>query len=171
MQINSDKLWSKIPDGEVYPGNDKWQSHLLDQYKLYVEMADRISQRRMTANTYFLSVSSAVLGLVAYLTSLKVDNFLWLISLNGLAISVLWAAIIKSHKNLSAAKWCVVHELEMNLPARMYEVEWDAISGGRNFSLYRPISYIEMGVPWVFFSTHFFVLAKFSLLQISFFLP
>lgn len=60
-------LWNDVPEGATYPSNDKWHSHLLDQYKLYVEMADRISQRRTTANSYFLSVNSAILAFAGYL--------------------------------------------------------------------------------------------------------
>jgi hypothetical protein len=34
---------------------------VLEQYKLYVEMADRLSARRALANTFFLTVNTAVL--------------------------------------------------------------------------------------------------------------
>ena len=46
---------------------EKWRSLLIDQYKLYVEMADRVSSRRAAANTYFLSLNTAVVALVSYL--------------------------------------------------------------------------------------------------------
>ena len=36
---------------------EKYKEHLLEQYKLYVEMADRISGRRQTANSFFLSIN------------------------------------------------------------------------------------------------------------------
>ena len=34
----------------------EFENHLFDQYKLYVEMADRISARRMLANSFFVGV-------------------------------------------------------------------------------------------------------------------
>ena len=37
---------------------------LLEQYKLYVEMTDRISQRRMNANTFFISVNTLLLTII-----------------------------------------------------------------------------------------------------------
>ena len=52
-KIDNAELFNEIQGDTTYPENEKWHSHLLDQYKLYVEMADRISQRRATANTYF----------------------------------------------------------------------------------------------------------------------
>ena len=45
-----------------------YQSHLLEQYKLYVRMANKVSARRQAANSFFLTVNTAViafLGLVA----------------------------------------------------------------------------------------------------------
>ena len=71
MAVDQTMLWNDVKDGEIYPHNEKWYSHLLDQYKLYVEMADRISQRRTTADSYFLSVNSAILASVGYLTEKK----------------------------------------------------------------------------------------------------
>src|SRR5215217_8956247 len=46
----------------------QYQNHLLEQYKLYVQMADKISERRQSANSFFLTVNTALiafLGLVA----------------------------------------------------------------------------------------------------------
>lgn len=39
---------------------------LFEQYKLYVEMADRISQRRMNINTFFISVNILLLIIVSF---------------------------------------------------------------------------------------------------------
>ncbi|MBM5818188.1 MAG: hypothetical protein FJ083_16945, partial [Cyanobacteria bacterium K_Offshore_surface_m2_239] len=40
---------------------DCYRQHLFDQYKLAVEMADRVSARRMQANTFFLAVNTGLL--------------------------------------------------------------------------------------------------------------
>ncbi|WP_420481819.1 RipA family octameric membrane protein [Comamonas piscis] len=98
------KLWNELSEGQIYPVNDKWHSHLLDQYKLYVEMADRISQRRTAANTYFLSVNSAILAFVGYLTS-KTEpvDYMWLLALAGCMLTLFWYNIINSYKNLNTA--------------------------------------------------------------------
>ena len=41
-EIPQAKLWNDLSEGQIYPANDKWHSHLLDQYKLYVEMAEGV---------------------------------------------------------------------------------------------------------------------------------
>src|SRR2546426_1964670 len=43
----------------------------LEQYKLYVEMADRISARRQTANEFFLSVNTVIVALLGYLRTVQ----------------------------------------------------------------------------------------------------
>jgi hypothetical protein len=153
-------LWHDVPDGATYPSNEKWHSHLLDQYKLYVEMADRISQRRTTANSYFLSINSAILAFAGYLTSKDSTDYLWLLAIAGIVLCLLWQAIITSYRDLNTAKWNVVHQIEERLPISPYAAEWEAVERGRNPKLYRPLSHIERGVPWIFIALHVVVFAK-----------
>jgi hypothetical protein len=47
---------------------DKYAEHLLEQYKLYVQMADKISERRQSAHRFFITVNTALIaffGIVA----------------------------------------------------------------------------------------------------------
>jgi hypothetical protein len=153
-------LFNEIEDGQVYPANDKWYSHLVDQYKIYVEMADRISTRRATANSYFLSINSAILAFVGYLAGKDQESYLWIISIAGITLTVFWRAMIRSYRDLNTAKWLVVHQIERRLPISPYDAEWDAMGEGKNPKLYRPITHIEMNVPLVFTGLHFIVLLK-----------
>lgn len=157
VDISKTKLWNEIEEGATYPSNEKWHSHLLDQYKLYVEMADRISQRRTAANTYFLSVNSAILAFVGYLTTNSKPEYMWLLPLAGCLLTLFWYNIIISYRNLNTAKWQVVHDIEKRLPISPYDAEWEAVQRGTNSKLYRPISHIESWVPGVFFLLHLVV--------------
>src|SRR5689334_1579524 len=114
-EVQKGKLWNEIPEGTVYPHNQEWYSHLLEQYKLYVDMADRISQRRTTANSYFLSINSAILGFVGYLVSKATDEYVWLLAVSGFTLTLLWYAGIISYRNINTAKWNVIHEIEKRL--------------------------------------------------------
>ncbi|MFM7513701.1 MAG: hypothetical protein ACKO3F_10140 [Cyanobium sp.] len=44
-----------------------YRQHLFDQYRLAMEMADRLSARRMQANTFFLAVNTGLLTVLANL--------------------------------------------------------------------------------------------------------
>jgi hypothetical protein len=57
---------SEVEYGEAY------RQHLFDQYKLAVEMADRVSARRMQANTFFLAVNTGLLTVFANLAKVKI---------------------------------------------------------------------------------------------------
>lgn len=159
-EVDRSGLFNEISDGQTYPHNEKWYSHLLDQYKIYVEMADRISQRRATANSYFLTVNSAILAFVGYLTTKDSIPDLWIISVAGLALCVLWERLISSYRDLNTAKFKVIHKIEKRLPISPYEAEWIAMGEGKNPQLYRPISHIERGVPFLFMFLHLIVFIK-----------
>lgn len=160
VEVPDSKLWNELEEGATYPPNEKWHSHLLEQYKLYVEMADRISQRRTSANTYFLSVNSAILAFVGYLTIGSEPKYMWLLALAGCLMTLFWYNIVISYRNLNSAKWQVVQDIEKRLPISPYDAEWDAVQRGENPKLYRPISHIESWVPWVFLFLHFVVLLR-----------
>ena len=48
---------------------EQYEDHLFEQYKLYVEMADRVSARRMLSNSFFVSVHTALI--TAFVVLLK----------------------------------------------------------------------------------------------------
>jgi hypothetical protein len=158
--INRAGLFNEIEEGVTYPHNEKWYSHLLDQYKLYVEMADRISQRRATANTYFLSLNSAILAFVGYLSVKETGEYNWMLACGGISLSWLWRTLIISYSNLNTAKFEVIHMIEKRLPISPYEAEWAAMGRGANAELYRPLSHIEKVVPIIFIGLHLVVFAR-----------
>ena len=146
-----------IQQGEYGPN---YQAHLLEQYKLYVEMADRISSRRQSANSFFLSVNTAIIALISYIHwgSKNDSSFYWLVSLAGMFLCFMWYRLVRSYKDLNTAKFKVIHEMEAKLPVAPYDLEWEKVGKGKNSKLYLPFTHIEICIPWVFFVIHAFVL-------------
>lgn len=146
--------------------DDKLRPVLLDQYKVYVEMADRISARRQIANTYALSINSALIALVGYLASQKgaaslTDGGLfWTVAIAGMVLNYVWYRMIRSYSDLNTAKFLVIHEIEKRLVISPYDAEWEAVGRGNDKSLYLPFTHIEKWIPWVFFGLHTAVFAK-----------
>ena len=113
-QLDAER-WSALP--EVY------HTTLLEQYKVYVEMADRISARRGLANTFFLTFNSAVFTLIgAFWTARPHATSALLIVpvLVLIAECLAWFWLIRSYRQLNAAKYAVIGALEERLPASPY---------------------------------------------------
>jgi hypothetical protein len=129
-----------------------YNEHVLEMYKLYVEMADRTSQRRERANAFFLAINTS---LVAYLArpSEEATTRVWfsvLVPLVGIMLSYLWAQMIRSYRGLNSAKFQIVHSIENRLPMKPYDAEWEAVGRGKDSKLYLPFTHVEGVVPWVF---------------------
>lgn len=147
----TDKLGLIRQSKEVYGA--EFEKHLFEQYKLYVEMADRISARRMLANSFFVGVHTA---LIAAFTVLLKEKILTP-SLLGLTpffavilLCFVWWRVVHSYKQLNSGKFKVVHALEQMLPVAPYDAEWNALGSGKNRKLYLPLTHVENWVPVCF---------------------
>ncbi len=159
MSEEKEKIVAKLFAAEAkqdYGSEDKYREHLLEQYKVYLEGADRISARRQSANSFFVTINTALIALVSYVhLGSKSDNKLyWLIALAGIAMSYMWYRLLRSYRDLNTAKFKVIHEIEKKLPLSPYDAEWEAVGRGENSRLYLPFTRIEVGVPWVFLVLH-----------------
>jgi hypothetical protein len=130
--------------------SEKHQEYLLEQYKLYVEMMDRVTARRGQANQFYLSLLSAILGISTLFADSQKNiaypktSFL-LISILGLILCISWWVTIHSYKQLNYLKFKVIHEMEKNLPFPCYKREWE-IEDGKTVK-YRRLSKIEKFIP------------------------
>ena len=113
-----------------------YQSHLMEQYKLCVEMADRVSARRGQANSFYISLLSALLALLALIFDNELFTgaasvFLFFTALIGLALCLAWYINIQSYRQLNGLKFKVIHEIEASLPCPCYKREWDLLKEQR----------------------------------------
>lgn len=133
---------------------------VLEIYKLHVEMADRVSRRRQTANSFYLSVCTLLVGGSAYLKSLGIEGLsAGLIPIAGIAVSALWIRAIDAYTVLNDAKFAVINELENLLPVQPYGDEWarlqeaaksEAKQARQRGKKYRPFHKVEVWIPWLF---------------------
>jgi hypothetical protein len=139
-----------------YSSPEKIQDHLLEQYKIYFESADRISSRRQSANSFFVTINTALIALTGYvcLGSDAAHGPYWLVGLSGVILSYMWYRLIRSYRDLNTAKFKVIHEIESHLPISPFDAEWEAVGRGKNRKLYLPFTHIEIYVPWIFLILH-----------------
>ena len=136
----------------TYPGS--FQVDLLEQYKLYVQSAENVSARRVASSRYLLTLNVALVALYGLQTA-NFGQTYWtlLVPVLGIPVSLLWHQIIKSHRDLNALKFDIIHELERYLPAALFHYEWQLAGEGKGSS-YNPVTYIERWIPMAFVALH-----------------
>ncbi|MHB9025012.1 MAG: RipA family octameric membrane protein [Armatimonadota bacterium] len=126
---------------------DLYEAHLFEQYKILVDSTQRISDRRISANTYLLTVNSFLVTLFGIAKSTQYHGVaLAVIPLVGLFISIAWWILIDSYKVLNSAKFDVIHKFEDLLPVAVFRYEWDVLTKMR----YKPLSHAEGWIPVAF---------------------
>jgi hypothetical protein len=154
---------------------EQYRNHLLEQYKLYVQMADNISARRQSANSFFLTVNTALIAFLGLVASPNVGSdagvaaslplpWILVVSAAGAVLCYTWYRLVRSYKDLNSGKFKVVHAIESRLPVSPYDAEWEALGRGENPKLYLPFTHVEIWIPWVF-AALYIVLAIVNVIQ------
>ena len=138
---------------------EKYSDHFLEQYKLYVEMADRVSQRRDLSNRFYVAVLAALATVLVVLARFvltsegEASNFLTFAFLTsglfGAALSVVWYFNIKSYRDLNSAKYQIINEMEIQLPFAGYSDEWKLLRPPSSPPKYFQLTRVEQFVPFI----------------------
>lgn len=146
-------LQSRTP--EEY--GEKYQDHLFEQYKLFVETSQHVSERRQQANNFLLTLNSTLVTLfVAFLSSFGHHRWNVFIPVTGLLVCFIWHSLVDSYKDLNTAKFAVIHELENQLPVAVFRREWDVCGHNRKKTdkpiedAYVPLTHLERWIPLMF---------------------
>ena len=148
-------LWNAGITPADYAGESaSYQAAVLDQYKLYIEMADRVSARRALANSFFLSLNTVVFTAIGFFWEDRPETARWslllpLVALLGQCLAWFW--IVRSYRQVNSVKWAVVGALEKRLPASpWWGAEWGALGNGNDPSRYWQLTRVEQLVPLLF---------------------
>ena len=137
---------------------------ILELYKLAVEMADRVSSRRTAANSFFLTVNTALVTVVGIFTAdlsgrapspgISASASVLASALAGIVLSATWFLLLRSYRDLNSAKFAVINQIEKDhLPIRPFADEWkclkeDPVRSWRN--RYAELGFVERAVPATF---------------------
>ena len=146
---------------------DKFKDHLIEQYKTYVEMTDRVSSRRTQIGQFYISLLSGLLVLLSLVVgSGSFGNMLNIIfvavAVLGIALCTIWSINIRSYKQLNKGKFKVIHEIEEQLPFPCYTREWEILEEGKKSGKYLQLTRVEQYVPLAL-SVPFLILLAYSL--------
>lgn len=150
-----DKLWNDgVSTASYEGGRERYQAAVLDQWKIYVEMADRISSRRGLTNTFFLTLNTAIFTAIGVAGKGTSGVSSWLLVFPLIVVlgeCAAWWWLVRSYRQLNSAKFKVVGALEERLPASPYwRAEWVALGEGEDWRKYLPVTHLEQWIPILF---------------------
>lgn len=148
------KTLLRIPEQEC---GEHYLSYCIEIYKLYVASADGVSTRRQAANSFFLTLNTAILAFLGYVKPSfwqPIGRLTVLATLAGIVLCYTWYRLILSYKGLNSGKFKVIHMIEAKLPIAPYDAEWKAIGSGIDAKKYKPFTHVELWIPWVFMAIY-----------------
>ncbi len=146
--------------GSEYPETQK-QEHILEQYKLYVESAEKVSDRRNNVNTFYLTLATSITGVIGYVKTNDLENDEYLVlglSISAILICIYWVNLLENYRKLNSGKFTVIHEIESLLPLKLFDFEWERLGRGNDKKLYKKMSNVEKGIPFIFGALFIFVI-------------
>ena len=149
------RLWNDAPEKTGSESRaTTYESAVLEQYRLYVEMADRVSARRGLTNSFFLTLNTGIITFVAAFGKTPPGAKGWWLAIPLAAIlgeCFAWFYLVRSYRLLNSAKYEVVGALEERLPASpFWRAEWWALGEGTDRARYWPLSHLEQWIPVLF---------------------
>jgi hypothetical protein len=146
-------------------------SYRFQQYNAYLQLADKISERRQNANSFFLTANTGVCVIIAYIFSKDVAAELrplfWCVPVAGILISYFWLQLIHSYRQLNSGKFQIVHRMEKYLPYSPYKAEWIALGEGKDKKLYYPLTHLEIWIPRLFILMYCLIILYFLIKHIG----
>jgi hypothetical protein len=131
-------------------------------FELYLGTAEKVSDRRAQANTWMLSVNSAVVALYGVLqadktpvSTLQRPLWLWAIPLAGMIVSIAWVSLLTSYRKLNRAKFGVLEEIETRLAITPFKREQELYKADNR----RSLSDVEILIPIGFIILYIFLLS------------
>lgn len=142
--------------------NNTDKNNMLEQYKTYVESADKISDRRINVNTFFITLNSALITVMTIFFSNI--SLLFFLSFLGTIFSILWFLNLKNYKHINNCKFNIIQKVEKYLPLNLYKMEWEILTKGKQ--KYVPVSKLEMLLPFIFIITYISIIVYFFINKI-----
>jgi len=153
---HKDLILKKLLDEDK--GNEKI---LFEQYKLYVKMADEVSNRRRNdMNKFYVILTTSLISILQIIVSTHeistgVSVIIIAIFIIFIFINYVWIINIKSYSTLNSGKFDVINEIENKLPAKGFTIEWKLLT---EVYQYNELTNVEKSIPKIMFGIGLFIL-------------
>ena len=108
---------------------DNYTNDILEQYKMYVELTDRINERLQRSDSYYMAINIATIGALGYFhlsPTLKDDVLIFILSIISYMAMIFctsWSISIKSNRDLYRRKILIINSIEGLLPLSLFYTE------------------------------------------------
>lgn len=128
-------------------------------YKIMVQSSEGLVSRRLSMNTFFLTMNGALLTASGLIVQNSADQKLGALGIAVLAVAGIvlcgaWRSLITSFGQLNRGKFKVINTIEKHLKAAIYAAEWEALGQGKDPKIYRSFTSREIWVPTALFVLH-----------------
>lgn len=122
-------------------------------YEIYLATAERVSDRRLSANSWMLSINTAIVAAFGYAvvnlspaTDIAQKIMVAMLPIAGICACFMWHALLVSYRQLNSAKFKVLQEIEQSFEHKLFSLEEKYYQSAGRFAL----STIERFVPLAF---------------------
>ena len=148
------------------------RAELLEQYKIFLETSESLIARRQTVNSFYVSANTALItimsGLITVLGGTKERIILFILTgIVGIVLSISWNRILSAYGTLNGSKMKVISMIEHELPAALYDTEWNVMSDKLNSKKYISFTDSEKKAPKAFIILYIVLIVAAILMGIS----
>ena len=137
---------------------DNYRDHYLEQYKLCVEMADRVTQRKEQTNRLYVTLFSALMAAFSFAMSswpndLRSQMLPWLpivVGLVGVLLAAAWLINVSHLRRELILKERIIREMESSLTFEAFKTERQILKQEPYGYLFRVVS-SDVALPVIFF--------------------
>lgn len=131
------------------------QDALLEQYKLFLQTSEDLVSRRQNVNSFYISISSAIVAIMGFLFAMDLSRMSELIigfafCIVGIILSISWSKSLACYGNLNSSKMKIISSIEKQLPLSLFDAEWAALSDKLNKKKYVSFTESEQTIPRLF---------------------
>lgn len=130
---------------------EEYKPHILEQWKIAVEMSNAISERRTNINNIFITLNSILVALITFQLEKKSLGYASV----GIMICIIWLINLENYKKLNSVKFRIINLLEKELPANVFDYEWELVGRGNDGKKYKRMSSMERWIPAIFMLIYF----------------
>lgn len=128
---------------------------LIEQYKLLINQSDKLTERRIKINQFYLSIISGIIVIAGFLIDHDQINHNNLFQLTisfaslGLICSLIWALNLISIRAIIGSKYQVILQIEEQFPIQAYKKEWEIFNYKNPLGRHLKLTKIEIIVPFI----------------------